>query len=108
MTEGKEISVSWGAVATESPEAARIGARILERGGNAMDAAAATCLALGVLMPYYVDLGGYACSGVVLEGRTGKVSSLDSNSTAPAAAHECMFEVTARISGKAGLNDNEY
>jgi gamma-glutamyltranspeptidase/glutathione hydrolase len=108
MTEGKEISVSGGAVATESPEGARIGARILERGGNAMDAAAATCLALGVLMPYYVDVGGYACSGVVLEGKSGKVWSLDSNSTAPAAAHERMYEVMDKIPGKVGLNENEY
>lgn len=108
MTEGTEIKVGRGAVATEAPEAARIGARILERGGNAMDAAAATCLALGVLMPYYVDIGGYACSGVVLEGATGKVWSVDSNSTAPAAAHERMFEVTEKIPGKVGLNENEY
>ncbi|HEV2325844.1 MAG TPA: gamma-glutamyltransferase [Terracidiphilus sp.] len=108
MMEGKEITVGRGAVATEAPEAARIGARILERGGNAMDAAAAACLALGVVMPYYVDVGGYACSGVVLEGASGKVWSLDSNSTAPAAAHERMYEVMAKIPGKVGLNENEY
>ena len=108
MMEGKEITVSQGAVATEAPEAARIGARILERGGNAMDAAAAACLALGVVMPYYVDVGGYACSGVVLEGASGKVWSLDSNSTAPAAAHERMYEVLTKVPGKVGLNENEY
>ena len=108
MREGKEIVVSRGAVATEAPEAARIGAHILERGGNAMDAAAAACLALGVVMPYYVDVGGYACSGVVLEGASGKVWSLDSNSTAPAAAHERMYEVMPKVPGKVGLNENEY
>ncbi len=108
MIEGKEITVSKGAVATEAPEAARIGARILDRGGNAMDAAAAACLASGVLIPYYVDVGGYACSGVVLQGSSGQVWSLDSNSTAPAAAHASMFEVTEKIPGKIGLNENEY
>ena len=108
MIEGKEIIASRGAVSTEAPEAARIGARILEKGGNAMDAAAATCLALGVLMPYYVDVGGYACSGVVLEGGSRKVWSLDSNSTAPAAAHASMFDVLEKIPGKVGLNENEY
>ncbi|MGH9522925.1 MAG: gamma-glutamyltransferase family protein [Terriglobales bacterium] len=108
MIEGKEITVSKGAVATEAPEAARIGARILERGGNAMDAAAATCLALGVLMPFYVDVGGYACSGVVLDAKSGQVWSLDSNSTAPAAAHESMYQVIPKIPGKVGLNENEY
>lgn len=106
--EGNEITVGKGAVATEAPEAARIGARILERGGNAMDAAAAACLALGVVMPYYVDVGGYACSGVVLEGASGKVWSLDSNSTAPAAAHERMYRVIPKLPGKIGLNENEY
>ena len=108
MKKGKEITVSRGAVATEAPEAARIGARILERGGNAMDAAAAACLALGVVMPYYVDVGGYACSGVVLEGASGKVWSLDSNSIAPAAAHERMYEAMTKVPGKVGLNENEY
>jgi gamma-glutamyltranspeptidase / glutathione hydrolase len=108
VIEGREITVSNGAVATEAAEAARIGARILERGGNAMDAAAAACLACGVLIPYYVDIGGYACSGVVLEGGTARVYSIDSNSTAPAAAHESMFEIISKIPGKIGLNENEY
>jgi gamma-glutamyltranspeptidase / glutathione hydrolase len=108
MIEGQEITSSAGAVATEAPEAARIGARILARGGNAMDAAAAACLAAGVLIPYYVDIGGYACSGVVLQGSTGQVWSLDSNSPAPAAALASMFEVTGKIPGKIGLNENEY
>ena len=108
MIEGKEITVNKGAVATEAAEAARIGARILERGGNAMDAAAATCLACGVLIPYYVDIGGYACSGVVLEGGSKKVWSLDSNSTAPAAANASMYEVRSKIPGKVGVNENEY
>ena len=108
MIEGKQIRVGKGAVATEAAQAARIGARMLERGGNAMDAAAAACLACGVLIPYYVDIGGYACSGVVLEGASGRVWSLDSNSAAPAAAHASMYEVTEKIPGKVGVNENEY
>jgi gamma-glutamyltranspeptidase/glutathione hydrolase len=108
VIEGREIRVGRGEVATESAQAARIGARMLERGGNAMDAAAAACLACGVLIPYYVDIGGYACSGVVLDGASGRVWSLDSNSTAPAAAHASMYEVTEKIRGKLGVNENEY
>src|SRR6185437_2148389 len=108
VIEGSEIRVGKGAVATEAAPAARIGARMLERGGNAMDAAAAACLACGVLIPYYVDIGGYACSGVVLESASGKVWSLDSNSAAPAAAHASMYEVTEKIPGKVGVNENEY
>lgn len=108
MIEGKEITVYSGALGTEAPEAARIGARILERGGNAMDAAAAACLASGVLVPYYCDIGGYVCSAVVLEGSTGRVWSLDSNSTAPAAAHASLYPVAKKTPGRIGINENEY
>lgn len=108
MIEGKEITVSKGAVATESPMAARIGATLLQNGGNAMDAAAAACLATAVLLPYYVDLGGYISSATVLDGESGEVWSLDSNSVAPAAAHATMFAVTSREPGKIGINENEY
>ena len=45
MVEGREVICGRGAVAAQPEEAARIGARILEAGGNAMDAAAAASLA---------------------------------------------------------------
>ena len=108
MLEGKEITVTRGAVSTESPTAARIGAAILEGGGNAMDAAAATCLATAVLLPYYVDLGGYVSSATVLDGKSGEVWCLDSSSIAPAAAHATMFPVIPPEPGKTGINENEY
>ena len=82
-----------GAVATSPPDAARAGAAILARGGNAMDAAAAACLACAVLEPQAVDLGGYVLAAVVLEGGTGRVWSVDANSIAPAAAHPDMYRV---------------
>lgn len=107
MTHGREITVRTGAVATESAHAARIGARILEMGGNAMDAAAAACLADAVTMPYFVDIGGYVCAATVLE-RSGRVWSVDANATAPAAARAEMFRTTAPEPGKIGINENEY
>jgi gamma-glutamyltranspeptidase/glutathione hydrolase len=63
----------------------------LERGGNAIDAAAAACLACAVLEPQAIDLGGYVLAGVVLEGATGRVWSVDANAVAPAAARPHMF-----------------
>lgn len=108
LVEGTEITVSVGAVGTESREAARIGARILEAGGNAMDAAAAACLANAVMVPHFVDVGGYVCAGTVLEGASGQVWSLDANSVAPAAARDDMFDVRDCEPGKVGINENEY
>lgn len=108
LIEAQEIIVSRGAVATEAPEAARIGAAILERGGNAMDAAAAASLATGVLVPFYCDIGGYGFSGVVLEAVSDRVWSLDANSVAPAAARSDMFQIGPKIPGRVGLNENEY
>src|SRR5437762_14386194 len=93
MVGGKEVTASRGVVATGPAEAARAGWRVFERGGNAMDATAAACLACAMLEPQAVDLGGYVAAGVVLDGVTGQVWSIDSNSVAPQAAHEHMYEV---------------
>jgi gamma-glutamyltranspeptidase / glutathione hydrolase len=108
VIEGTEIYASRGVVATGPAEAARVGAAMFERGGNAMDAAAAACLACAVLEAQAVDLGGYVAAGVVLEGATGRVWSLDSNSVAPAAAREDMFEVLPIREGPRGINEQEY
>lgn len=90
--EGLEIVCDVGAVATAPVEAAQAGAEILERGGNAFDAAAAACLACAVLEPQAVDIGGYALAAVVRDGSTGRVWSIDANTVAPAAATSDMFQ----------------
>src|ERR1051325_9134415 len=108
MTEGTEILGSNGVVATGPAEAARAGAALFEQGGNAFDAAAAACLACTVIEPQAVDLGGYVAAGVVLDGKTGRLWSIDANSVAPLAAREDMFEVTPPEPGKRGINEIEY
>ncbi|GEM_PF-2114799 len=54
----KEIWVTGGMVVAQHPLGARTGAEVLERGGNAIDAAVTTAFAMGVLQPYMNGLGG--------------------------------------------------
>src|SRR2546422_9868758 len=67
MTERKDVISIKGAVATEAQEVEKLGAEIFERGGNAIDAAAAACLAGCMVHPHLCDLGGYVCCAAVLE-----------------------------------------
>ena len=59
---------SRGMVAAQHRLAARAGAAILERGGNAIDAAVATGLALGAVEPWMCGLGGSGLMVVWLAG----------------------------------------
>ncbi|MGH9657646.1 MAG: gamma-glutamyltransferase family protein, partial [Bryobacteraceae bacterium] len=108
MTEGTDIVVSNAALASEPELAVRAGARILEAGGNAFDAAAATALATGVLQQELCGLGGYVAAAVGIDGKTGRVWSIDANSVAPAAARADMFRARPKTAGAAGINENEY
>ena len=107
LIEGTEVVSKRGAVAANPQEAARVGARILEAGGNAMDAASAASMACCMLEPNATGVGGYVCCGLVLEGASRRVWSVDANSIAPAAAHENMFEVIP-TKEKGVLNEGEY
>lgn len=56
---GEAVAYSrTAAVATEEPIASTIGSRIIERGGNAVDATVATSLALAVTIPHLGGIGG--------------------------------------------------
>ncbi len=105
---GVNIVCQGGAVATGPAQGAEAGAAILERGGNAMDAAAAACLACAVLEPQAVDLGGYVLAAVVLEGESGRVWSVDSTSVAPAAATADMFRTIPPVADRRGINEREW
>jgi gamma-glutamyltranspeptidase/glutathione hydrolase len=72
-----------GMVATSQPLATRAGLRMLERGGNAADAAIAAAAMLSVTEPMSTGIGG-DCFAIVW--RDGAVDGLDAAGPAPAAA----------------------
>lgn len=71
-----------GAVVCEQRLAARVGADVLERGGNAADAAVATALALAVVYPQAGNLGGGGFA--VWVPAEGDPTTLDFREQAPA------------------------
>ncbi len=78
-----------GMVVSTHHAAARAGAGILARGGNAIDAAVATAFAVGVAQPFSAGVGGGAFALVRLED--GTIRALDAREAAPAAAGPTMF-----------------
>jgi gamma-glutamyltranspeptidase/glutathione hydrolase len=78
-----------GAVAADHELASRAGAEILAQGGNAVDAAIATALALGVVQPAGSGLGGGGFLLVRL--KDGSVRAIDFRETAPQRARPDMF-----------------
>ncbi|MFY0254622.1 gamma-glutamyltransferase [Chitinophaga sp. 30R24] len=85
----KDIQVLHGAVVSAHPLASRVGAMILRQGGNAVDAAIATQLALAVVYPGAGNIGG----GGFLVGhlKNGQHIAIDYRETAPAKAQRNMY-----------------
>lgn len=80
-----------GVVTTTEPFAAEVGARILEGGGNAVDAAAAVLFALGVVEPQSSGLGGGGYMLLYLAD-TDEILMLDSRSRAPEDTTADMYQ----------------
>ena len=79
----------YAMVVSAHPEASKIGTQILQRGGNAYDAAVAVQFALAVALPVAGNIGG---GGFLLyRDRNGSAGSLDFRETAPAAATRDMY-----------------
>ena len=71
-----------GIVAAESPLAAQAGARILERGGNAVDAAIATNAMMGVVEPMMNGIGGDLFA-IVYDAKANRLYGLNASGWAP-------------------------
>jgi gamma-glutamyltranspeptidase/glutathione hydrolase len=79
-----------GVVSVANPYGAEAGARILERGGNAIDAAVAIAYALNVVEPQSAGIGGGGFMMIHLAGK-GTTFAIDSREKAPAGATPTMF-----------------
>lgn len=84
------VTARNGMVASQEAVATRIGVEILEKGGNAVDAAIATGFALAVTLPRAGNLGGGGFMMIHL-AESGATEALDYREKAPAAAFRDMF-----------------
>src|SRR5271154_3560589 len=78
------VVTNFGIVSTPQFLASQAGAHILERGGNAIDAAIAANAVMGVVQPYVNGIGGDLFV-LYYEAKTGKVYGLNSSGWTPKA-----------------------
>ena len=89
-TDKKLVTAQRRMVVAAHPLAAQAGLEILRQGGNAVDAAIATVLVLGIVEPQSSGLGGGAFL-LVHDAGAGKLSTYDGRETAPALAKPDRF-----------------
>ncbi len=85
----KKVEAANGAVVSAHPLASKAGVAVLKTGGNAVDAAIATQLALAVVYPNAGNLGGGGF--MVARLSNGETVALDYREMAPGAAHRDMY-----------------
>ena len=79
-----------GIVSSVSPLAAETGVYVMRQGGNAFDAAVATALVEGVVLPSFCGLGGEIFA-LLYEASTGKLYGLTGSGRAPMAATAAYY-----------------
>ena len=77
-----KVMTKYGIVAASQPLAAQAGAHILERGGNAIDAAIATNAVMGLVEPNYNGIGGDVFA-IVYNAKEKKLYGLNAGGWAP-------------------------
>jgi gamma-glutamyltranspeptidase / glutathione hydrolase len=113
----RKVSVKHGAVVSAHPLASSTGVMILQKGGNAFDAAIATQLTLAVVYPAAGNIGGggfmvahlarWKDPSIGKEKTTAKELALDFREKAPAAATRDMYLDSAN-NPVPGLSENGH
>jgi gamma-glutamyltranspeptidase / glutathione hydrolase len=85
----KKVSAAKGAVVSAHPLASKVGLQILKEGGNAIDAAIATQLALAVVYPAAGNIGGGGF--MIAHLKNGKQIAIDFREKAPGKASRDMY-----------------
>ncbi len=100
------LKVAHAAVASDNAQASAAGVAALRAGGNAVDAACATALALGVVHPFASGIGGGGFALVYL-AKERRTVALDFRERAPAEVRAEMFikdgKADAKLSREGGL-----
>uniref|UniRef100_A0A7N2LXC8 Gamma-glutamyl transferase n=1 Tax=Quercus lobata TaxID=97700 RepID=A0A7N2LXC8_QUELO len=98
-----EVIVAYhGAVATDDRRCSRIGMKVLQEGGHAVDASAASALCLGAVSPASSGLGGGAF--MLLRLSSGKAQAFNMRETAPLKASKNMYAGNATLKGEGALS----
>jgi gamma-glutamyltranspeptidase/glutathione hydrolase len=83
------VASTTGLVVSSSDVASDVGAGVLARGGNAVDAAVATAFALAVTHPFAGNLGGGGF--MIVRATDGRTAAFDYRETAPAKSTPTMY-----------------
>src|SRR6266576_3562619 len=104
-SQGRSMVISRGGiVAAESPLAAQAGVRVLESGGNAVDAAIAANAMMGVVEPMMNGIGGDLFA-IVYDAKTNKLYGLNASGWAPKSLTiEYLQKQGVREMPQAGIN----
>jgi gamma-glutamyltranspeptidase/glutathione hydrolase len=107
FTPARHITQNWhltkpaasgtrGMVVSQSKNAAEAGVAVLDAGGNAIDAAVATALALAAVEPWNSGLGGIGHAVVHRVGEA-RAETVDFGPTAPGGLDPSCFKLTGRM-----------
>ena len=112
LTSGRAFAESQdatsGGLMSGPPRGVQVGMQILRDGGNAIDAAVAGALTVGVTAPNFAGIGGYGGHLVIALKDRRLVTAIDFNSAAPRTARPDMFQRAATGEVRGYVNERGW